>query len=271
MRRSARLRWVMSRITKIVPWKPGSVLEIADAVTAGFEQDLLRAETCAVFVRDQRCELDSDQLSGLVSEQSCRGEVLGANAAVGCRDQDRVAHAVEQGVEVVARNRRSGQGRAHLLERRGQGSHFFGTGFRHGFPIRAVADAVGAGHQDLHCLIDPGHAPGQQPRRDCRQPQADAAGDPDAQHMGAGDALCHLMLQVRKRGNRVGRTVRTDRCDEGVELTQLVQGPEPREQRNHGRERDAQQRDDEQVTMVNPHCFRQPPTIRAAAPGPRVA
>ena len=87
MRRSARLRSVMSRSTKILPWKRGSALDElgrgnrhgnrlparrADDRLARLADDTLGLERRAVLVRHQRHELQADQLVRPVAEQRRR-------------------------------------------------------------------------------------------------------------------------------------------------------------------------------------------------------
>ena len=172
MRRSARLRSVMSRSTKMWPWKRRVLARDRGCVTdtgivwpravlhdrlAGLGEQTLPGRT----PRGARSAISDGELD---VPRSCPGSypsscsaaaIRGAHAAVRRRDQHGVAHAVQQDVEVVAGDRRAGERLAHPLERASSSAAISRTPLRRDrLGVVSAADQLRAVHQRADRAVD---------------------------------------------------------------------------------------------------------------------
>ena len=187
MRRSARLRSVTSRSTKMLPWKPGSSLEITEALTetgivwprtvrttvspgSASNFSIVKASRCGSATSDSNSSPTSSPVSKPSSSQAA--SVDRSDPPVRRGDQHGVAHAVQQRVEVIARDRRARERLPHLLERRRQRCDLRHVARRDRVRVHAATDALGAGHQRRHGPVDPRNHPGRDPGGQQREHEA---------------------------------------------------------------------------------------------------
>ena len=188
MRRSARLRSVMLRTTKMVPWNCGSSVAIGEPVIdtgmvwplARLDDGLARvgARRAACRIRRARvrrgCEMMPRPTSSSSPQaSSLQADVVGhADDAVGRGHEHRVGHAAEHVGQVVLVDGGLAQLLPHALERRLQFAEFVAPPDFQRPRIVAVGDAIRALDQRVDGLM---HAPARPPGED----------EPDQQRHGA--------------------------------------------------------------------------------------
>ena len=182
MRRSARLRSVMLRATKMLPWNCGSSLSIAEPVNDTGMVWPARVRTTVSRVSWAACAssksarsrssstasmLRPSSSSSLEAEQLARCRVRELDDAVGRGDEHRVRHAVEHAVQIPLADRRLPQPPAHALERLLQprerilGMHLHRAG------VVAVADALDVADEGIQRPLELAQrAPGDQRNRE---------------------------------------------------------------------------------------------------------
>ena len=160
MRRSARLRSVMLRATKMLPWNCGSSLSMREPandtgmVCPERVRTTVSRVSCAACSRSKSARsrssstarmLLAEQLLLGVAEQLAGGGVGHLDDAVRRGDEHRVRHAVEHAVQVALVDGRDAQAAAHALERLLQVAERVALA-RHLERARvvALADALGA-------------------------------------------------------------------------------------------------------------------------------
>ncbi len=199
---------------------------------AGPGQHPLEAEGGAVLFRDQGQEFAAGQRFRFEAEQAGRGHVSRPYAPVRRDHQHGVAHAVEQSVQVVARDRRPGERLPHVLERALERRDFRHAARLHGLGMRAAADAVRVHHERGHRAVDPRDEQRGDQGRERGQQQADADDQRHAPVIGLPQDIVEFLLQGG-RGRRGGRCLPLlDSRDRPAQLADFVPLGK------HGRQRD---------------------------------
>ncbi len=193
MRRSARLRSVMLRATKMLPWNCGSSLSMREPVNDTGIVCPLRVRTTVSRVSCAACSrsklgalalledarmLRAEDLLLAVAEELAGGGVGQLDHAVGGGDEHRIRHAVEHAVQVVLVDGRLAQPAAHALERLLQLAELIPAAHLHRARVVALADALGAADQRVDRALDLVHrTPG-----DDRSPEPPPSASASASH-----------------------------------------------------------------------------------------
>ena len=188
----------------------------ADDRLARLADDALRIERRAVLVGHQRHEVETDERVGCVAEQRGGRAVRRAHPAIRRGDEHRIAHAVQQRVEVIARDGCARERLAHAFERILQCADLRHAARLHGLGIASAANALGAEHECRHGAVDPRDQPGSDPAAKRRTRKADADDERQPTRVGVGHP--HRCRDCR-------RQQKAD-CDDGEDVTESEASPE---------------------------------------------
>ncbi len=170
MRRSARLRSVMLRATKMHPWNCGSSLAICEPVKATgivwplrvrmtrlarLLRRLAQIKRLALALIQHGADGAADELLFAVAEQPPGGGIGDADDAIGRGDKHRIRHAVRDAVEIVLVDRRRAQLAAHALERLLQIAKLVAAQHIERPRVVALRDAIGAPDERAERPLDP--------------------------------------------------------------------------------------------------------------------